>query len=698
MKIEIKGKRALFSRPELKVERYSYDVPTPSAILGILKSIYWKPEMDYVLKTITVINEPTFESIMTNALTQAASQETVISNLKQGFVKPTSDTSSPRNMTILTNVHYVVDFGIIATGTGTSEDDCAEKHQAIFARRTSKGQCFREPCLGVKEFTCEINLLHDDEDIPQSYIQGTIDLGVMLHHMDYTDSKPKAVFYHPIMRNGIIDVTENADTEHGWLFAELCNFYKNHQTAYQLPTQGYSTEKIHYEITLDDSGKMISFLPTITQDSKVSWITLQVPEMVKGRTSSIKANFCYDNESYVLGLDQKKGKEKQKAFLEKINEVIKEEIQEIELIKKFLASFDSEDYDHLFKPYYKNNVLNIKGNIVFRISGQDCYVHELPQVKEQWMNYYSQQNTNIGICTITGKKTSLTDMHAVIKGVINASSFTKLVSVNEAMTAYNSYGMQGLENSPMSNTVTFQYTAALSWLLNDKNHHLHIGDSTFVFWTESENQKLLLDIYHLLSGIPDEENISELIPNDEEFYIIELKANSARLYVKGFWKFVYGNSNQQIQIFCRTIQKRYTNTKLKQDWDYIAEWEKGENTMEHKSIGYLLGELFALLEKAQKNAVRSTNYTKTIADKYIEKASRMPSTVFPILLGKSIHHVNKVNYGMESRILEKQQEIDNAGGYPERLSANEQCQFYIGYGHKKTELYQEMVKRMQKAE
>ena len=698
MLIEIKGKRALFTRPELKVERYSYDVPTPSAILGILKAVYWKPEMDYKIKKIVVINEPKFESIMTNSFDTAMDPGNAVSNLKNGTVKSVyrKDHSSPRSMHVLVDVHYVVEFDIVLTHTATSEDDCVEKHIGIFSRRIQKGQSFTEPCLGVKEFPCDLRLITEKE-IPVSNNHGIAHLGTMLHHIDYSGNKPRPIFYKPVMRNGVIDVNENSDSKDGWLFAELCKFYDNNKEKYNFPAMGYSLEKIHYEAVLNESGEMVE-LNALNMDEKgkIRPLYLIVPEMVKGRTSGVKANFIYDNESYVFGLDEKKGSEKQKAFLDKLCAVVPITIKEVEILKSFLRTFDIHNYFLFFEPFMNKNKIELNGNVIFRIKGQDCYIHELPAVQECWSKYYLDNlNTNTGVCSVTGKEEILADMHAVIKGVTGSNAFTKLVSVNSAMTAYNSYGMKGLENSPMSVSVVHKYTTVLNWLLAQANHRVSIGNSTFIYWTSSENEKLLSDIKYLLLGLKDEKiNEDIMIPEGEEFYIAELKANAARLVVNGFNKFIYGSSAKQIESFCISIKQLYVGANIKQDWDFIFNWQGG-SSMNNNTVGYMLGELFAMLEKAQFDAVKSTRTGKGIAELYIGKASKIPNKIFPKLMALNIHHLNKVDYGMSKKISAKLEELECLDEpFPDRLNSKEQCMFYMGYRQMRNAL----LKKIEKSE
>ena len=675
MYIELKGKRALFARHELKIEQYSYDVPTPSALLGILKSIYWKPEMAYNIKRIFVINKPQFELIMTNAQSKAqdgGNLEKALIN-GEGVSVNRRDNATPRTMNVLTDVHYVVDFDIVLTEKGTCKDDTVKKHSTIFQRRVEKGQYFRLPCLGISEFPCDYNLI-DKQDIPESKIKGVHELGVMLHHIDYKGEMPKPVFYKPVMRDGIINVSESSDSDKGWLFAELCRFYDRNYAKYDFPTLGYSAEKVTYKATLSKDGRMIQFAPLcIDTKGKIKPVMITVPEMVKGRTSGIKANFLYDNAGYVFGFDDKRGYEKKCAFIQKIEDVVKEPTEETEILLKFLKSFRYDDYAALIEPYGE-----LVGNIVFQIEVSDFFIHDVDSIKKQWKNFYESTLPDImGTCSVTGKYEKVVDMHPIIKGVINSSSFTKLISVNTSNTAFNSYGWQGLENSAMGVDAAFKYSASLNWLLQQINHRVSVGNSTFVFWTENDNEILTDTIKNILLGCEtDNETVDFSVLNEQErFYIVELRANASRLFVNGFWSI-----DNIDDLFDFSKKKLYKKGDIPQYWDYILDKKKGMSSLNKDCAAYKLGELLAILEKAQKDAVKSTRESITIADKYLEKASLMPSTVFPRLLQMSIHHTNKVDYGTSNKITQKLNELevfDNP--FPKRLSEEERCLFFMGY-------------------
>lgn len=685
MYLELKGKRALFARHELKIERYSYDVPTPSAMLGVLKSIYWKPEMDYIIKKIYVINKTKFELIMSNAQSKAqdfvALEKSLING--EGLSIYRSDNATPRTMNVLTDVHYIIEFEIITTGIGTSKDDSVEKHTAIFCRRVEKGQYYRLPCLGVSEFSCtDFNLIREN-DIPKSNIKGTYELGVMLHHIDYTGKIPKPIFYKPIMRDGVIDVNESSDSDRGWFLAELCRFYDKNKNKYNFPVLGYSEEKITYKAVLNKDGKMIQFLPlNVDSKKKIKPSILVVPEMIKGRTSCIKANFLYDNASYIFGLDEKRGEEKRLAFIKKIEDIMKIPNEEVNVLLQFLNDYNFEDYQNLLEPFI-NKKMEIEGNIVFQLEGKDYYIHELDDVKKQWCTYYEKNLPNVmGTCGITGKYEKLVDMHSLIKGVINSSSFTKLISVNSPNTAFSSYGWDGLDNSTIGIYSAHKYSIVLNWLLRQVNYRVSIDNSTFIFWTENDNEKLIEIIKYLLLGFEKNDcdyDFSLLL--NEKIYIAELKANSSRLFINGFW--IIDNYEHLVDFSMKNLYNKGSITKY---WDFILEW-KGLNSLNKNCVAYKLGELFAVLEKSQKDAVKSTRVNDGIVEKNIEKASLMPSYIFPKLLEKNMHHTNKVDFGTKNMITQILAELEDfAEPFPDRLSNKEKCIFFMGYYKKRDAL------------
>lgn len=198
VKLRVWGDYALFTRPEMKVERVSYDVMTPSAARGILEAIYWKPAIHWIIDRIHVLRPVRFENIRRNELANRVSVNR--SDMDQG--KPVfryiEDDRQQRASMVLRNVEYVIEAHFEFTG---NDDTDPGKHLAIFERRSKSGQCFHRPYFGCREFP--VNFEWCDE-APQSLYTGELDFGFMLHDIDFADEMTPQ-FFRAVMRNGIID-------------------------------------------------------------------------------------------------------------------------------------------------------------------------------------------------------------------------------------------------------------------------------------------------------------------------------------------------------------------------------------------------------------------------------------------------------------------------------------------------------------
>lgn len=229
-KIVIEGKYACFTRPEFKVERVSYDVPTPGAIEGILKSIYWKPAIKYVVDKIIVFNPIKFETIRRNEVKEKV-KFSAMKSLANGENKDedpciyTSEERKQRTAVVLKDVSYGIEFHFELTGLKSEGEGNSEaKHASIIERRLKNGQYFRTPCMGCSEFPIYRTRLVEefDVDICEENLQREdVDLGFMCYRMEFQDKgvpvngdwehpvfsdKANATYYRPHMRRGVIDV------------------------------------------------------------------------------------------------------------------------------------------------------------------------------------------------------------------------------------------------------------------------------------------------------------------------------------------------------------------------------------------------------------------------------------------------------------------------------------------------------------
>ena len=198
--LRVRGDYALFTRPEMKVERMSYDVITPSAARGIIEAVYWKPSIRWIIDKIYVLNEIEFTNIRRNEVSEKMSE-------KKEYLA-SNEVRQQRASMILRDVDYVIEahFEVIPEKAGP--DDTVEKHYNMALRRLRKGQYFSAPCLGTREFSAKVELIEDGQ-IPESKLKGTKELGWMLYDMDFSDPqdiKPK--FFKAEMRDGVIDLTQ----------------------------------------------------------------------------------------------------------------------------------------------------------------------------------------------------------------------------------------------------------------------------------------------------------------------------------------------------------------------------------------------------------------------------------------------------------------------------------------------------------
>ena len=173
-KVEIRGDYALFSRPELKVERVSYEVITPSAARGILEAVMWKPAIRYRIDEIAVCSPIRFENIRRNEVAFKAAGMTP---------KAAAEERQQRSAMVLRDVRYVVTAHFEMTDKAGALDN-EGKFTEMIRRRLEKGQNFHTPYLGAREFPAEVRLIADGE-IPPEPIGETRPLGLMLYDIDY---------------------------------------------------------------------------------------------------------------------------------------------------------------------------------------------------------------------------------------------------------------------------------------------------------------------------------------------------------------------------------------------------------------------------------------------------------------------------------------------------------------------------------
>lgn len=229
VKLRVWGDYAAFNRPEMKVERVSYDVITPSAARGILEAIYWKPQIRWVVDRLHVLSPIQFTHIRRNEISATIptkGKSGVGSAMKSGSGRlgiSVTDVRQQRAAMILTDVCYGIEAHLEVLNPrekdGSTSDNPEAKHLDSFNRRASKGQYFHHPYLGCREFPASFQLVDGFPPCPGS-LQGDRELGWMLLDMDFIEDENGAVvesnqgrrlraeprFFHALMKDGVLEV------------------------------------------------------------------------------------------------------------------------------------------------------------------------------------------------------------------------------------------------------------------------------------------------------------------------------------------------------------------------------------------------------------------------------------------------------------------------------------------------------------
>ena len=567
---------------------------------------------------------------------------------------------------------------------------------------------------------------------------------------------------------------------------ELCRFYQRMSSdpSSGMPPEGMTSELISFALVISEDGDLLRVEDL--RNSKGKPVRVFVPASVK-RSVNVASNFLWDNTGYVLGVDSK-GNDKRsestaEAFRVKHGEMLEgcEDIHAKALLA-FLKKWKPEQFQSLDLAEAM-----LDANVVFKLKGEDCFLHETDLLKERWLDSLNKPDDGLeqGICLVSGRKDSIAMVHPAIKGVVGAqSSGAALISFNCA--SFTSYGKQQNANAPVSEGAARAYTSALNYLLQrDHKQTVRIGDTSMVFWADkaspvetffggffepdvvsvSEQDKEQIErIKGILKALRNGTSLNEAdkeLESGARFYVLGLAPNASRLSVR-FWltdtlevllkhvsrwyedlsierqfpdsetefpplwlllvrsvasqgksenippelggqmaRAMLTGVNLPENLFAATLQRIHADKKV--DYyraalikAYLRRNKKEEkdmttlNTVE-QSTGYRLGRLFALLEKAQKDALGSVG--APLRERYIGAASATPRLVFPMLLRLTQHHVTKARKtvfdGYEIQFNNRMADIlTDITDFPAVLPLHEQGRFMLGYYHQTNSFYQ----------
>ncbi len=210
-RIEVWGEFACFSRPEMKVERVSYDMLTPSAARGLLEAIYWHPGMRWIVDRIRVANPIRFTNVRRNEVTEKVLAGSVISAANKGTVPApivSSESIAQRATMALRDVRYIIEAHFEMTEKANPSDN-EGKYCDIIRRRLEKGQFYHQPCFGTREFIAYFKPCETLPSCPEE-LKGEKDLGWMLLDMDYSDKTDiKPTFFRAVLRDGVLEVPKH---------------------------------------------------------------------------------------------------------------------------------------------------------------------------------------------------------------------------------------------------------------------------------------------------------------------------------------------------------------------------------------------------------------------------------------------------------------------------------------------------------
>lgn len=351
------------------------------------------------------------------------------------------------------------------------------------------------------------------------------------------------------------------------ILTALNDYYQRLVSEDKVPTLGFSTEQIDYELLIDESGNVlqVNFIGDAKGKKSVGK-PLRVPQSFKRSGTSPKPFFLWDKSSFVLGVKRNNGSKKDESqvlFSDRDHQVFLSHHKgvldgvESRQLKAFLSFLENWSPSMFSEPFFNLEMLDKK--FVFRLEGDKFFVHETDDAKKIQAGLVVDETAVVGRCLVTGDKAAIARIHPSIKGVQGAhTAGGSIVSFDK--DAFVSYGKKQGGNSPVSEVAAFGYTTALNYMLRrdvDNFQRMQIGDATVVFWAkarDSEHAEAAEGFFSMLNEPPSDKQeaaklgslltkiskgrpLAELDPRlepDTQFFVLGLAPNEARLSVR-FW-------------------------------------------------------------------------------------------------------------------------------------------------------------------
>ena len=399
----------------------------------------------------------------------------------------------------------------------------------------------------------------------------------------------------------------------------------------ELEKPGWSPVKVSWGLELDENGQVLSLLPMGGTDAKGKQVpqSMKLPDPVK-RSSGVAANFLCDNSAYMLGIDAKGKPERTRecfaACVRKHMEIL--EYVQHPMAKAILRFFEnwkpeSAAQNPVIQPHLE--MLLKGGNIIFVMedeAGETQFAQDIPEIRSAWDEAYTKtDDAVIGRCLVTGKEEPIAILHPSIKCVMGAqSSGASLVSFNAP--AFESYGKEMARdnqgqgrNAPVGKYAAFAYGAALNYMIQQRNYHGRLGDTTLIYWAEGA-EPAYGDVFMAMMGMGDDDK-NEITQNElngvmtalcqgqnvkwdnvplnpeNRFYILGLAPNASRLSVRFFLRDSFGafvKHYQEHQERLNIVRPSFDNKETLSMWALLRE-TVNPNSRDKAPQPQLVGEL-----------------------------------------------------------------------------------------------------------
>lgn len=364
------------------------------------------------------------------------------------------------------------------------------------------------------------------------------------------------------------------------ILSALNDYYLRLAEQEAVPVFGFSQEKISYALVLSAEGELVDVLDVRDSSGKKPQPkSLTVPQPPK-RASNISPCFLWDKTSYVLGTSAKastRTAQEHQAFKTlHLQCLIDQNDPSLKALSIFLESWSPEQFQ---APLFNEEMLD--ANVVFRLDGEQKYLHELPAAQLLRAKLLAGAEANSGLCLVSGENLPLARLHPAIKGVNGAqSSGASIVSFN--LDSFGSYGKSQGANAPVSEAAAFAYTTVLNHLLRRDEHNrqrLQIGDASVVFWALADtpekagNAELLFadllsppsddaqeaaKVRTVLDAVAQGRPLRELgldLDEGTQLFVLGLAPNASRLSIR-FWQ------TGSLGVFARRLAEHYQDLHI----------------------------------------------------------------------------------------------------------------------------------------